>query len=116
MKRFSFCWSEELGAAIREACPTEGYQMQLTRSDAPVVEAAVNQGIDSHLEACFVPDRGDSYEWANVPGKNEARLVCKVSPESLRVLARRLLESDDSGDEAGSLVSDICSTLDIELV
>ena len=41
-------------------------------------------------------------------------LECKVSPESLPVLVRRLLESGD--EEAESLASSICQTLDIELI
>jgi len=69
---------------------------------------AVNQGIDAHLEACYIPSWGDRYVCV------EGRLECKVSKESLRVLVRRLLEEGD--DEDMSLASAICATLNIELV
>lgn len=105
--RFSAMWSEQLGKAIRTLAPTI-YPMDLTFYDASVVKEAVSQGIDAHLEACFMPHRGDSYV---VTGN---RLACKVSNESLPVLVRRLLESPD--DHAMSLASSICQTLGIELI
>lgn len=105
---FSAYWTDKLGAAIREA-QTEPYSMSLVGHDAQAVQAAVNQGIDSHLEACFVPARGDSYKWIG-----SYRLQCSVSPESLPVLVRRLLETGE--DHAMSLASSICSTLEIELI
>ena len=104
---FTFGWSNDLGEALK--ANTEAYPMRLIPDDADVVMAAVNQGIDAHLEACFVPDRGDSYEWSDT-----GRLNCNVSPESLPVLIRRLLESGD--ENAEYLASGICETLDIELV
>jgi hypothetical protein len=42
------------------------------------------------------------------------RLECRVSPKSLPVPVRRLMESDD--ESAESLASDICQTFDIELI
>lgn len=100
-------WSEALGAALREAI-TEPYTMSLVSEDRAACISAVNQGIDSHLEACYVPDRGDRY---NDSGR---RLSCTVSVDSLPILIRRLLES---GDDAGmSLASGICDTLGIELI
>lgn len=107
MKSFSACWSEPLGAALKEAC-FEPYTMSLVGEDREALQEAVNQGIDSHLEACYVPARGDSFTWG------AWRLECKVSPESLPVLVRRLLESDN--ENAWSLASGICQTLEIELV
>ena len=73
---------------------------------------AVNEGIDSHLEACYCPDRGDQYDG----GQRKARklvlchtLECSVSVESLPVLLRRL---SDLKDEAGPrLASDILTVL-----
>jgi hypothetical protein len=52
--------------AIRKAMSGEPYTMSLTGTDEirAVIEA-VNQGIDSHLEACFCPENGDSYEGAS---------------------------------------------------
>ena len=115
MNTFSFCWTDELGAAIRSASD-EPYAMHLVSDDAELVMSAVNQGIDSHLEACYIPDRGDSYEWKH--GEWSERLYCLVSPESLSVLVRRLMTGNYgsySGD-AEYLASSICETLDIELI
>jgi hypothetical protein len=92
--------------------------MSLAAEDRQKVIAAVNQGIDSHLEACFVPFRGDSFRLETpqgIRGKiSGPRLECTVSPQSLPVLVRRLMESDD--ESAESLASDICPTLEIELI
>jgi hypothetical protein len=97
--------------------------MSLVAEDRQKVIAAVNQGIDAYLEACFVPGRGDSFRLQTLQGIkgiiSGPRLECKVSPKSLRpkslpVLVRRLMESDD--ERAESLASDICQTLEIELI
>ena len=98
---------------IRNAMNGEPFTMSLTDTDEiEAVIDAVNQGIDSHLEACFCPERGDEYSG----GKREAgRLVlcrtldCTISPDSLPVLLRRLLDGDD---EAGyRLANDILNVL-----
>ncbi len=109
MKSFSFYWTDKLGEAIKSAS-TELYNMRLVSDDAELVKTAVNQGIDAYLEACFIPDRGDSYDWSLKTG----RLNCLVSPESLPVLVRRLMTMDS--EPAEYLASDICETLDIELI
>ena len=118
MKTFSFLWTAKLGDAIGKAAPKRGYHMSLVADDRHRVIAAVNQGIDAYLEACFVPGRGDSFRLETpqgIRGKlSGPRLECKVSPKSLPVLVRRLMESDDGGAE--SLASDICQTLTIELI
>jgi hypothetical protein len=106
---------------IRQAMNGEPFTMSLTDSDEiKAVIAAVNEGIDAHLEGCYCPTRGDRYEG----GKRRAgRLVlcrtleCVVSVESLPVLLRRLCESDlgDSEVEAegNRLASDILMCLGI---
>jgi hypothetical protein len=118
MRTFTFEWSGKLSATIEKAAPKAGYHMNLVAEDRQKVIAAVNQGIDAYLEACFVPDRGDSFRLKTPPGIrgsiSGARLECKVSPKSLPVLVRRLMESDD--EKAESLASDICQTLEIELI
>ena len=104
--------------AVRKAMEGEPYTMSLTGTDEirAVVEA-VNQGIDSHLEACFCPDRGDRYEGgARKAGKLILcrTLECCVSVESFPVLLRRLFEldaDDDVVDAAISLARDILMTL-----
>jgi hypothetical protein len=115
---FSAVWSEELGAAIAAAAPIEGYTMSLVGEDGRAVIAAVNQGIDAHLEACFVLDRGDRYGGLAAPNVSKkapaTRLECVVSPESLVTLVRRLMQADDPVAE--SLAAGICQTLDLELV
>src|SRR5579859_6414608 len=115
MKTFSFVWTDELGVAIAEAAPKAGYAMSLVGEDRQIVIDAVNQGIDSHLEACFVPDRGDSFRLQTPDGIegriSGARLECRLSAESLPVLVRRLMESGNEAAE--SLASSICQTLEI---
>jgi hypothetical protein len=65
------------------------------------VVAAVNEGIDGHLEACYCPERGDHYGGGQ---RKSGKLVlchsldCRISPESLPVLLRRLCESELGGD------------------
>jgi hypothetical protein len=118
MKTFSCFWTDKLSAEINKATPKQGYPMSLVGADRQIVIAAVNQGIDSHLEACFVPDRGDRFSMRTplgIRGRiSGPRLECMVSPESLPVLVRRLMESED--EEAESLASSICQSLDIELI
>ena len=118
LRVFSAVWTEELGAAIAAAAPIEGYTMSLVGEDGRAVITAVNQGIDAHLEACFVPDRDDRY--GGLAAQDVARkfsgnrLECVVSPESLVTLVRRLMQADDPVAE--SLAASICQTLDLELV
>ena len=118
MKTFSFIWTDKLGVAIAEAAPKRGYSMSLVGEDQPTVINAVNQGIDSHLEACYVPARGDSFRLQTPPGIrgriSGPRLECRVSSQSLPVLIRRLMESED--EQAESLASSMCQTMGIELI
>ncbi|HET6323803.1 MAG TPA: hypothetical protein VFG04_03810 [Planctomycetaceae bacterium] len=90
--------------AVRSAMNGLPFVMDCGRTDADSVQRAVNQGIDSCLEACFCPDRGDSFDW--VGGK----LCCFVSVESLPVLVRRLAE-DFEDDNAASLADSILTVL-----
>jgi len=93
---------------IRQAMKGEPYTMELAGDDGGYVIEAVNQGIDSRLEACYCPDRGDRY----TPG---GKLACVVSVESLPVLLRRLFEADSDENEGGPglLAADILMTLGI---
>ena len=107
---------------IRKAMGGEPFTMSLTDEDEirAVIEA-VNEGIDSYLEACYCPDRGDKFEG----GKRRAgkllicrTLDCVVSIESLPVLLRRLCESELGGDpevqsEGNRLACDILLVLGI---
>ena len=118
MKTFSFMWTDKLRVAIDQAAPQSGYAMRLAGEDRQKVIAAVNQGIDAHLEACFVPARGDSFRLqtpAGIRGRiSGPRLECQVSPQSLPVLIRRLMESGD--EVAESLAAGICQAIEIELI
>ena len=118
MKTLSFMWTDQLRVAIAKAIPESGYAMSLVGEDRQAVIAAVNQGIDAHLEACYVPARGDRFQFqtpAGIRGRiSGPRLECTVSPQSLPVLIRRLMESGN--ETAESLALSICQTLEIELV
>lgn len=122
MTTFSAVWSDELEVVLKLRTKEHKYlsrngtvyHMSLVGKDIETVAAAVNQGIDSHLEACYIPERGDNYYGQDnfdnpVRGKS---LECYVSPQSLVVLIRRLMESENGLD----LASSICDTLDIELI
>lgn len=103
--RFSAMWTDKLGAEIK-ARSLEPYSLEFHAhsEDFAAFQAAVAQGIDAHLEAIFFEQgRGAC---------GRARFV--VEPASLPVLVRRLMESGD--DNAESLASGICETLNIELV
>lgn len=111
---FSAYWTDKLGEAIKKCakaqCP-EGYSMEFHRSgnDFKAFERAVDEGIDAHLEAIRFDQRMGEH----------GRFRFVVSPDTLHVLVRRLMECSGDEvlqDEALSLASDICSTLDIELV
>ena len=104
---------------IREAMRGP-YPMTIAdRDEAQAVVDAVNQGIDSHLEACYVANRGDVYEPEDTfVGKGKSRkllarkLRCVVSVESFPTLLRRLSEQADEGNEAAeNLLLSILGTL-----
>jgi|GEM_PF-2261962 len=107
-------------AEIRALCGTDPYTMELANPDAEWVVSAVNQGIDAHLEACFVPVRGDNFFWKpRLVGRVHCGMFlhCIVSPTSLPTLLRRLMELDaktEWDDSAGSpscLVDAILETM-----
>lgn len=91
---------------VRQAMNNELFTMSIPGPEKHQIRTAVNQGIDGHLEACFVPSRGDIYD------VKQGVLHCTVSVESLPVLLRRLFESEDQ--EAGLLASDILLCLGID--
>jgi hypothetical protein len=101
--------------AVRDAMTEQHYPMELVGDDAKAVEAAVNIGIDPHLEGCFMPVLGDNFEWKTKPiGKKvtTTKLHCKVSKGSLPVLLRRLYETEgELREEACRLADDILGTL-----
>ena len=93
-----------------EELPDNIYFMKLAGDERKAVTQAVNQGIDAHLEACFCPAFGDSYEY------DGHFLECRVSPKSLPTLLRRLTEMPGEEDcEAETLASDILTTLGFDV-
>jgi hypothetical protein len=130
-------------AEVREAMQKLGiehYSMSLASDqEKMVLVMAVNQGIDSHLQICNCPERGDSFVcgkrtitatsdtkwWKAGDELIMARtLDCEVSAESLPVLLRRLYEldtecpedwpegdSEDPNDAGWSLAGGIISSL-----
>ena len=111
MKTFSFLWSDALEEAIKQAASTldQDYSISMRAGDDfEALKAAVNQGIDSHLQAVGLAEQEVETTQCG------SRWNGSISPDSLHVLVRRLMEA---GDEASdSLASSICATLDIELV
>lgn len=104
--------------AVRVAMKGEPFTMSVTnRDEVAAIVAAANQGIDSHLEACNCPERGDTY------GDGERKvgelvvcrsMDCVVSVESLPTLLRRLFElehEDTDVEDAGRSLAD--SILDV---
>ena len=85
-------------AAVRAAMQDQPYTMKLVSEDIEEVTRVVNAGIDAHLEACYVPERGDQYEMRGT------RLFCTSSVESLPVLLRRLFENDPVSSVASSIL------------
>ena len=82
------------------------YHMELVHPDDLLIVDVVNQGIDSHLQA--ITD-------SSFIRSESGRLICDISPNDLRVIIRRLLESDDDDIEsAENLVLDIAGTIGIE--
>ena len=98
-------------AQVLEAHP-EPYDMKLRGDDAAVLSQAILVGIDSHLEACFVEERGDkclSQQVAHIATLNDEKVIALysahpnflklvVSAKSLPVLLRRLFELEYGGD------------------
>lgn len=117
MKSFSFYWTDELGKAINQAavehCPDDTYSMSLTDPlEFQAVVNAINQGIDSHLEAI---------QFTHTTSPQCAGNICYVTREDITVnasdlstLVRRLMEK--GGDVDMDIASSICTTLNIELI
>jgi hypothetical protein len=105
-KRISFdaMWTEKLGEAIKERS-TDPYPIEMhPGNDYKALAEAINQGIDSHLEAVACKQSPGSH--------GRSRIV--IEPQTLHVLVRRLMESGN--EDAESLASGICEPLDIELI
>jgi hypothetical protein len=105
MQSFSFgtCPDDVIKSACYDQCP-EGYHMTIVDQDEwSIIANAVNQGIDSHLEA--LTERSTFNNGS-----------CLVHPEELHVLLRRLyeIEDEDFVDTAWQLRGAILETLDIE--
>jgi len=101
-------------------CP-DGYDivMMPRGQEWEALRRAINEGIDDHLEAVRFTQSPEPHR---IPAFNKAKLV--ITPETLHVLVRRLMEfydendNEDGGmvDESQQMASVICDTLDIELI
>ena len=86
---------------IVEGCEGEGYRIGNFPNMQEIAEA-INQGIDSHLEAIFFTQDGRNIT---------------IEPDSMPVLLRRLVEMwDDGNEDAGDTASCILSTLGFEWI
>jgi hypothetical protein len=92
-------------AAVRQAMKGETYTMRLRGRDYQAVVAAVNKGIDSRLQACYMPDRGDSMH------RTGMHVKAVFSRDSLPVLVRRLFEAGHAGDYASLDLAEVILTV-----
>jgi hypothetical protein len=110
---------------------TDPFPMKQHGDYAAVLAQAMQMGIDSHLEACFVEERGDRclfHKVAQIATLNGEKVIAPccgshpnalsvvVSAESLPVLLRRLFELDygRNTDAARCLADDILDTIGID--
>lgn len=108
-----------------ESNPVGAYPMEIVNPiEWEAIKAAVNQGIDSHLEAV-------AFSGADIVPRStrSGRVICNAGhitisdPGSLHTLIRRLVEAADCGDPSDNenppvldLVSSVLYTLGIEWV
>lgn len=93
-----------LYAKITALCANRPYDMILrNKFEIDFIVSLISKGIDSYLEACFVPERGDKYILT------AGALSCVISPESLCCLVRRIIESDN--EEMQDLAEGIMESL-----
>jgi hypothetical protein len=95
--------------AILSAIKEDKVYASLVPSDAEWVVKAVNQGIDSHLDAVV----NSTFKWEpdEYVGK---RLICQIAPFDLCIILRRLAEMED--ESAEDLRSAFLESLEIEEV
>jgi hypothetical protein len=84
---------------------SEPFSMQLNARDEAIVVKAINQGIDSHLEAIFATDRG-------IQGNKHC--IAITDSKSMRCLLRRLMETEN--EQAQDLASLIMWKLEYEWI
>ncbi len=101
---FSAMWTDKLGEEInRRSISPYPIECHLGE-DFESLSNAINQGIDSRLEAIFFKHSIGNY--------GRQRVV--IEPKSVSVLVRRLMESGSAPAEL--LASSICGTLGIEVI
>lgn len=83
----------------------EPYFMGLNQEDLTLVSNAINQGIDSHLEAV---------SWSDTDGDKWHKNITIDDTKSMRCLLRRLFEAGD--EKAERLAMDILYTLGYESI
>lgn len=108
---FNGWWTDELGEVIKQQaaaqCPQGLNYSTMSETEYAAIAAAVNQGIDSYLEAVT----------PKVVHRNErlgTRAVMVFPANQVHTLVRRLLNKGDEQSE--DLARSFCFCLDIELV
>jgi len=91
------CTPEEiLKKQLEKHCPDDSYTMSLVGDDQEIAIEAINQGIDSHLQAVTFNNepsfRQDSFEGNGKTYYGPSRLDLDTTNEGIVVLCRRLLE------------------------
>ncbi len=99
---------------IAKKFPKKDYHIECSNTDFKLIVAAINQGIDAHLEAIFFDHSAGPH------GKQVIRIK---DAKSLQVLIRRLWEAgekashiDNASDPEWDLASAILQTLGIEWI
>lgn len=73
------------------------FPMELVGDDAQAVIQCVNRGIDSRLTAFT----RSTFEWGD-----NGKLHCRIHPDEVEVLLRRLNDLGDKGDENADSLAD----------
>lgn len=95
---------EEIKEAVKK-CKNGFFPMEMVGEDADAVVKAVNQGIDAHLEALV----SSNFKWQDTAAQPFPfpRLMCKISPEDMPVLLRRLREGDESAQSLAESIEGV---------
>lgn len=98
-------FSTELETKIKSASQTPyPISTPVWSTDCRVLQRAINQGIDSHLEAVQFTQR-----------IADGRLEIEISPDTLHVLVRRLLEANFCDDSRSDFEHDTDNCTECEL-
>ena len=97
---FTLYGKEYTYSQIRSLMNGVPYRARFGMTDSHSVKNALLMGIDSHLEACFLPSRGDVFD---VEGYH---LNCIISVVSFPILLRRLSEGNENAQDLAVIMID----------